>query len=405
MPNDALGLHLSAASERAAAQYRSAVDLHLHAWPGAEAAMRAAVADSPGFALAHANLALLLISRGDAAAAREALTAAKTTVGAASEREASHVALFAHLIEGRPREALAAVQVHAERWPLDAMANNTALGAFGLLAFSGRADHDAARLAFTEALAPHYPADHTWLLTQRAWARIEASALTEGRALLERSFALRRANGNAAHVAMHLHFEANEPAAALAFVDDWLAQYPHHAMLWGHLHWHAAITHLAEGNVEAAVARLTQRIEPHLAVAWPLVGLTDIASLLWRLALRDGTRALPWPTGEAFAARWFANGGNVFASIHLAMLAAARSDGPALALIAERMGILATGGHEGAAAAVHWVRALAARNAGDLGAARRNLAACHAEALRLGGSHAQRTVVERTLEGWAAADD
>ena len=406
MPSDALGLPLAAAaSESAAAQYREAIDLHLHAWPGAEAAMRAATVGSPGFALAHAGLALLLISRGDAAAARDAIATAKATVAGASEREASHVALFAHLIEGRPREALAAVEAHAARWPLDAFANNTALGAFGLLAFSGRADHDAARLAFADALAPHYPADHTWLLIQRAWARIEAGALTEGRRLLERGIALRRANGNAAHVTMHLHFEAGEPEAALAFVDDWLSIYPEHAMLWGHLHWHAAITHLAQGDVAAAVQRLTQRIVPHLALAWPLIGLTDIASLLWRLALRSSAPGLPWATADAFAGRWFGNGGNVFASIHLAMLAAARNDGPALAVIAERMVTLATGGHEGAAAAVHWVRALAARCQADMSTARRELAACHAQAVRLGGSHAQRTVVERTIEAWVAGAD
>lgn len=405
MQTDALGLPLVAASPAAAARYRDAVDLHLHAWPGAEAALRVATADSPRFALAHAALALLTLARGDAAAAREALAAARAALATetgATEREVAHVTLLGHLVEGRAGAALAAVERHAAQWPLDALANNTALGAFGLYAFSGRADHDAARLAFTEALAPHYPADHTWLLTQRAWAHIEAGQLAAGTRLLERSLDLRRANGNAAHVAMHLRFEADEPEAALAFVDPWLDIYPTEAILWGHLHWHAALAHLALGDVEAAEQRLERRIVPHLAVAWPLVGLTDIASLLWRLALLDASRTQPWQHGEAFAARWFATGGNVFASLHLAMLAAARRDGDALAQLGQRLGTLASGGHEGAAAAQHWVQALAAHGQGDQATARRELAACHAGAVRLGGSHAQRTVVERTIEAWAA---
>lgn len=406
MPADALGLPLSGASEEGAALYRNAVDLHLHAWPGAEQAMRAALEGSSGFALAHAGLALLLIARGDASGAREAIASAKATAASAAaitEREASHVALLAHLVEGRPGQALAALESHAARWPRDAFANNTALGAFGLLAFSGRADHDAARVAFVEALAPHYPGDHTWLMTQRAWACIEAGQLPRGRELIERSVALRRANGNAAHVTMHLHFEAGQPQAALAFVDEWLAGYARDAMLWGHLHWHAAITHLALGDERAAVHRLEQCIVPHLAVAWPLVGLTDIASLLWRLALRRTQAPLRWDEGEAFAARWFAAGGNVFACMHLAMLAAGRRDAAALADIVQRLGKAAAAGHEGAPVALHWVRALAAQARGEPAAARAWLIACHADAVRLGGSHAQRTVVDRTLEAWAAA--
>jgi len=401
MPRDALGLPLSGAGEAAAARYAEAVDLHLHAWPGAEAAMRAAAAESPGFALAHAGLALLCLARGDPAAARAALAEARATLVGADERVRSHVQLIAHIVEGRPADALAAVQAHAQAWPLDAFAATTALGAFGLFAFSGSATHDAARLRFVEALAPHYPDDHSWLLTQRAWAHVEAGELAPGRAFLERSLALRRANGNAAHVAMHLHFEAGDHAAALAFVDAWLAGYPGDAMLWGHLHWHAALAHLALGDVEAALRRLRDPISRHLAVAWPLVGLTDIASLLWRLALR-GVPNLPWGTGEAFAARWYAGGGNALASIHLAMLAAARGDAPALARIADHLQAPAAAGHGGAVAALHWTRALAARVAGDADTARRELAACLAMATCLGGSHAQRTVVERTQEAWAA---
>jgi len=402
--HDTLGLTLAGASEAAAAKYAEAVDLHLHAWPGAEAAMRAAVEDSPAFALAQAGLALLCLGRGDAPAAREAIARATGLLDGASrapsDRERSHVALLAHIVEGRPREALQAVQAHAARWPLDAFANTTALGAFGLFAFSGRADHDAARLAFVEALAPHYPADHTWLLTQRAWALVEAGRLAEGRTLLQRSLALRRANGNAAHVAMHLHFEAGEDTAALAFVDDWIPLYPDNALLWGHLHWHAALVHLAAGDVEGAWRRLQQYITPHLAVAWPLVGLTDITSLLWRLSLQDA-RPWPWATAEAFVARWFATGGNAFALLHVAMPAAARHDGAALDALAERLRQMAEAGHESAAPARHWVRALAARSVGDHAAALQELGACRAQAVRLGGSHAQRTVLDRTWQAWS----
>ena len=92
----------------------------------------------------------------------------------ATAREQSHIALVSLLTEGKPQQALQAVVEHARHWPTDALALSTALGAFGLFAFSGREDHDLARLAFVRELAPHYPEDNPWMLTQLSWSHTEA---------------------------------------------------------------------------------------------------------------------------------------------------------------------------------------------------------------------------------------
>ena len=125
-------------------------------------------------------------------------------------REIAHIGILVHIMYGRPRDALAAVHERARSWPRDAFVLGTALGAFGLMAFSGDADHDRQRLDFINALAPHYPAEHTWMVTQRAWTRIECGLLAEGHDLVRRSLALRSQNGNAAHVQMHALFELGE---------------------------------------------------------------------------------------------------------------------------------------------------------------------------------------------------
>ena len=400
--NDALSLSLSCDSAAAAQAYQRAVDAYLHAWPGVGPAVDEALAAAPDFALAHALRALhaaLYMRRAEVAAAIEA---AQRCAAAASERERSHVTVLADMLQGRAAQALDGAQTHVARWPTDALVATLPCGAFGLFAFSGRLDHNQARLAYLRKLRPHYPADHTWLLTNLGWACIEAGELDEGFEHARRSFALRPANGNIAHVLMHGHFERGDAAAGLAFIDAWLPSSPDDAMLFGHLHWHAGLCEIALGRVDAALTRHLQQVLRQLDAAPPLVGMTDAIALPWRLHLL-GHRELPWDQAATYAQRHFGKGGNVFAEFHLAMLAAAQGNQAGLDKVSQRLHEVADKGHPAAAIALHWSAALAAVLHGDRRAARENLQLCHAESRRLGGSHAQRTVIDRTIEWLEAA--
>jgi hypothetical protein len=400
--NDALGLGLTCDSAAAVQAYNRAVDAYLHAWPGVAAAVDEALAAAPDFALAHALRALHAAVYMRRAEVGPAIEAAQRCAATASERERSHVAMLADMLQGRAAQALEGAEAHVARWPTDALVATMPCGAFGLFAFSGRLDHNQARLAYLRRLRPHYPADHTWLLTNLGWACIEAGELDEGFEHARRSLALRRANGNIAHVLMHGHFERGDAAAGLAFIDGWLPGCPEDAMLFGHLHWHAGLCEIALGRADAALARHVQQVLRQLDTAPPLVGLTDAVAMPWRLRLL-GHRDLPWQQAAAYAERHFANGGNVFAEFHLAMLAAARGDQAGLDAVSQRLQAIADKGHAAAPGALHWTAALAAVMGGDKGAAREHLRLCDAEAARLGGSHAQRTVVDRTIEWLDAA--
>ena len=399
--NDALGQAVSCASIAALEAYDRAIDHQLHAWTGGLEALDQALLIDPGFALAHAARALVLQSQGRGPEAREALARSQTTGASLTDRERSHIAVIADLLAGRSAAALQAVMVHAASWPGDALVMSTALGAFGLIALSGRVDHDLERLNFVRRLAPHYADDNPWMLTHRAWAHIEAGMADVGLPMVERSLVLRSANGNAAHVMMHGCFERSEPGKALAFVEAWIEQYPDTAMLFGHLHWHAALCEIDLNHVDRAVARMIDIIEPHLAHTLPLVGLTDSSSLLWRLRLQ-GRSAQSWSQASQFAAARFPNGGNVFAELHLAMLAAGTRDAAALQACSVRLQGLADAGHAGALVALRWADGLACWVMGDNAAATQKIASCLPEAARLGGSHAQRTVIDRTL-AWLPA--
>ena len=265
-----------------------------------------------------------------------------------------------------------------------------------MITFSGQADHDQQRFDFVQKLLPHYPSDHPWLLSHRGWVLIETEQPEAGLPFVSRSLELRIANGNAAHIMMHARFELDEPDIAMEFAKTWLTQYPDTAMLFGHIHWHTALCELELGQTEQALNRLLTVIEPHLASALPLVGMTDTTSLLWRLKL-SGLGDLNWSAAGKFAQDKFANGGNVFAELHLAMLAAGTGQLNALNDCRLRLQKHADAGHGGAPSALAWVNGLAAWLDRDMLTARHALHECVKDSVRVGGSHAQRTIIERTL--------
>lgn len=393
--HDMLGNSVTAAGATALRAYERAVDAHLHAWPGVAQALDEACAEDPQFVLAHALRALWLQIYGRADEARAALGRAEAGAAATSAREQSHVALVSAIVGGRAPEALARVQQHAQRFPTDVLSASTAMGAYGLFAFSGRRDHDVARRAFIEALAPQLPAELPWLLMHRAWVRIEDGDADEGLDLARRSLAARPHNGHAAHVLLHGLYEMQRPQQALQFLADWLPGYADHALMWGHLQWHGALAELALGDAAAATRRLIGPVMAFLPVGPPFMGLPDAASLLWRLGLQGAT-GLPWQAAQRHADRHFAQGSNVFGEVHLALLAAARRDGGALSAGLARLDRIAGRGHEGAPVAAALVQALQAMLRHDEADAGRHWQRCLPELPRIGGSHAQRAVVELT---------
>jgi tetratricopeptide (TPR) repeat protein len=394
--HDQFGNPISCENRAALAAYDRAVDAHIHGWPGALEAADAALEEAPDFALALALRALILAARLQREPARQALTLARAAPRLLPS-ERSHLDLITAAIEGRVRDALALLLVHARLYPTDVLALSTGLGAYGLFAFSGRADHDQARLQFLESLAPHHPENFAWLLAYRGWARIETGAVDEGLAMTRRALALRRTNAHNAHMVMHGLFETGEWQESVDFIDDWLKDYFDTALMWGHLHWHAALGEIELGRTDAALARLLGPMLAHLPLGLPFMGLADAPSLMWRLGLRDAA-ALPWSIVQQHAQQHFGKGSNPFGELHLAMIAAAHGDRAELDRSRSRLDAALQSGSEGAAPALQWVEGLIAMLEGDREAAQARLDACVEASARLGGSHAQRTILMQTRQ-------
>src|ERR1700757_3490424 len=109
MLTDRYELPLSTTSCAARDAYLEGCEAKLTFYPGAIEAFDRAIAADPGFALAHAAKAQVLMREGNVAGARTALAAAKDKAAGLSEREASHIAFFDLAFAGRTDAAIAAL--------------------------------------------------------------------------------------------------------------------------------------------------------------------------------------------------------------------------------------------------------------------------------------------------------
>jgi hypothetical protein len=397
---DRCALPLSTASDFAAERYREGVDLLLSAWPGAAEALDAAIAADPDFALAHAARARLHAIRAEPAEAKASIATAQALAARnGSERERSHVDVLSLAIHGQPARALERAIAHAESWPRDVLILSLPLGAFGLFAFSGMADHDQARVDLCERHARHFAEDDWWFLTYRGWSHAENGAVAHGRALTQRGFELRRENANAAHALSHALYEAGAAEEAEALIAGWLPGYDRSGTLHGHIAWHAALAALERGDTDRALAIYAEYVQPSVSKGMPVNIVSDAASFLWRLqAYGHEVPTGLWQAAAAYAAPAFPKAGFAFADAHMAILEAAAGDREAVERRAVTLTELAAAGSLPAGSVVPAIcRAALAFAEADYAACARVLEPVAREVVRIGGSGAQREMIEDML--------
>jgi len=397
MNRDRYDLPLTTVSDSAAAFYRDGVDRVLSAWYGAGEAFDRAIDEDPAFALAHIARARIHQMNMEVTEARARTVRARQLAATASTRERQHVEIMAATIEGKPMEALAGAERHLEEFPRDALVLSLLLGAFGLYAFSGRADHDAARLAICERNAGHYGEDW-WFLTYLGWSHTEAGNTRTGRTLAERAISLRAENANAAHGLSHALFEQGDTAAGRRFLSGWLPAHERASFLHGHLCWHVALAALEAGDSDGALAIYQQHIRPPDSRYPPLNVFTDAASLLWRLSLAGKAGLEPhWRDVAAYGDRFFPRAGPHFADVHHALVAAATGSDVLETRVAQLEALEADGRLAPGPTAIGLCRGIRAFAEGDNDNAIRILEPLMPAVVRIGGSHAQRELWEDTL--------
>ncbi|EMN5127529.1 tetratricopeptide repeat protein [Burkholderia contaminans] len=397
---DRYSLPLSTTSEFAAERYRAGVDLLLSLWPGAAETLDEAIAADPEFALAQAARARLHAIRAEVGEARAMITNAVALAARnGTPRERSHVNVLSLAIHGQSAQALAAALEHADSWPRDVVVLSLPLGAFGLFAFSGMADHDQARVDLCERHARHFADDDWWFLTYRGWAHGENGDVRLGRTLTQRALELRRDNVNAAHAVAHVLYEAGANDEAETMIAGWLPEYDRRGILHGHIAWHAALIALERGDTGRALAIYDAQVAPTASLGVPINVVSDTASFLWRMQAYGHT--VPggkWDDAARYASDYFRQAGFPFADVHMALIAAATGAKTALHERAGALDALVEAGTLRAGAVVPAICRAA------LAFAEEQYAQCAAilepvahEAVRIGGSGAQREIVQDTL--------
>jgi hypothetical protein len=140
-------------------------------------------------------------------------------------------------------------------------------------------------------------------------------------------------------------------------------------------------------------------LQPSVTLAPPLNVMSDCGSLLWRLTAYG--HAVPdrlWAEADAYAGRQFPKSSVAFVDIHMALLAAATQNQAALEgrlrVITQR---LADGKLAAGAMVPSVCRALYAFASEDYAGCVRELGPVLDDVVRMGGSHAQREVIEDTF--------
>jgi tetratricopeptide (TPR) repeat protein len=398
MLTDRYDLPLSTTSPAARDAYVQGCEAKLTMYPNAIEAFDRAITADPHFALPHAAKAHVLLERGDAATAREAMAAANALSPNLPARESSHIAFFALLLTGNTESALAALQAHLNAWPRDAMVLGTTAFTNGLIGSSGRARQKRTLLDLLHRLAPHY-GDDWWFTAHHGMALSENGQHEAAHPKIERSLAQNPANPWAAHASAHLAYEQGAPDAARAFLASWLTTYPRNGALYSHLNWHLALAHLEAGDAAAASRLFREAFAPGVHSGPPRGKLNDAVSFLWRWELAGHPRdAAAWRVMHDFANDVFPRAGAAFSDMHVALALAVTADDAVLAARARQIDMLLhEGGYPSGPCVPAVSRGFAAFERGDYADAIDALEPIADELERIGGSHAQLDLVRFTL--------
>ena len=303
-----------------------------------------------------------------------------------TDRERSHVEAVARHIEGNYRPLVA----HLRRHPTDALLLSVAVPT---IAFAGVTTVPQDAWEIVERCVPAY-GDDWWFTGLLAFMRQEQGRFDEAMELSCLSLDTEPGAGHSAHARAHAHYETGDHTGGLAWMDGWITGAGASVDSLCHFSWHAAMHELSLGDLAAVRRRYETPVHPEPGLGCR--NLVDSASLLWRWTLTPGSTDVPG-IADVLAVvddTLLSGPPTPFMAMHAAVALCAAEDADGLATLArccaardDRVAV------EVAAPLAHALRRLVL---GEASAAADALAAVEPQVWRVGGSDAQREVVEET---------
>ncbi|MDZ4373908.1 MAG: tetratricopeptide repeat protein [Phenylobacterium sp.] len=399
---DHYGLAVTGASPAAVEAFHAAQDCFNRYSGDAMTSLEAAIADSPGFTLAHLLKAYMTLVGADTETRAMGLAAFETARGLpANDREAGHVAALNALISGQIATAARILEDIAIDHPYDSLALHGGQ-LFDFLLGDSRMLRDRIARA-----APHWTRDMPdWHAIQGmlAFGFEECGQYVQAEAAGRDAIDAEPRNNWAQHAVAHVLLMQGRNGEGVRWMRHDNTAWQPEAMLGVHNWWHTALFHLNLGETDEVLNLYDGPIygEP-TAFGFDMA---DAAALLWRLRLQDVDVGDRW---RVLADRFVGQpaGANAFVDTHAMMaFVGAGRDADALALLATQKAVL--GSSTDNAMFVREVglaacEAIHAFGAGDASRAADRLRTVRNRSSRFGGSHAQRDVLDLTLIAAATA--
>ena len=400
MAKDQQGLALAGAPESAAAFDRAIADYYgLTGDP--VGVLKSALARDPDFALGGVAIATLYMIggfRGDHPEVVNALGAAEAGTGRATERERLHLAAAKAWAQGQTSHAILGWETILNDHPTDALALRLAQDAYFFLGRSAAIRDTAARtLAAWDRDNPLTSFVHGLY----AFGLEETGDLKRAEDFGREALARNPRDAWATHALAHVMETANRHEEGVAFLRSTRSDWKHAHFMAHHNGWHLALFLIEQGRFDEVLADYDRLTAPKLADDATLDRI-DAASLLWRLELEGVDVGDRWaPVADA----WMAHAHDhvlAFNDLHCAFAAARSPDlDHATRLVRslddyERVG---SGDNRKVTAEVgrRLIDGALAFAAAQYAQAVEAILPVRMEAIRIGGSHAQRDIVNLTL--------
>ena len=180
-----------------------------------------------------------------------------------------------------------------------------------------------------------------------------------------------------------------ETVAGFEYLKDWITDYDREGVMYCHLAWHIALWALAEGDIETMWKMADSAIDPNVGTGPALNVVTDMPALLYRAELA-GVDVPPerWQAISDYATARFPKPRLAFADVHAALAHAMAGNAEGVATILEK----ANGPAEDLVRILG--QAFSAFAKKDWALTIEHLAQALADHARIGGSRAQRDLIE-----------